>query len=213
MDFKEIYLFENLKGVQLKRLQEISRIRRHKRGEIIFFEGEQPGELNILTDGVVKVYKSDPKGHEVVINYFYPVTLIAELANLEHIPYPASAVFETDGAVICVDYHLFEKEFLKNPDISFLIIKSLTRKLRNLDTVISQNLTMDATSRVAKLIDDNGNLFAQLKQNKIAAILNITPETMSRVMKKLKESGIIEYEEKRLKITDPEGLKELYEFG
>jgi CRP/FNR family transcriptional regulator len=211
MNFKEIYLFENLKGAQLKRLQEISRIRKHKRGEIIFFEGDRPRELNILTDGAVKVYKSDPKGKEVVINYFYPVTLVAELANLERIPYPASAVFETDGAVISVDYHLFEEEFLKNPDISFLIIKSLTRKLRNLDTVISQNLTMDATSRVAKLIDDNGNLFAHLKQNKIAAILNITPETMSRVMKKLKESGIIEYEEKRLKITDPEGLKELYE--
>ena len=211
MNFRNIYIFENLDNGDIERLKKMSRVKQYRKGEIIFFEGDKPENLIILIDGILKVYKSDPKGNEIILHYFYPIALIAELANLEHIAYPASAVFETEGKVIAIDYEVFEREFLKNPNISFSIIKSLTKKLRTLDNVISQNLTMDSTARVAKFICENKRLFAQLKQNKIAAILNITPETMSRCMKKFKELDMISYEEKRLKIIDGEGLKELYQ--
>ncbi|MBE9504999.1 MAG: Crp/Fnr family transcriptional regulator [Proteobacteria bacterium] len=211
MPFRDIYIFEHLDTGQLKRLKEISHVKEYKKGDTIFFEGDQPEKLIILTDGILKVYKTDPRGNEIILSYFYPTALIAELANLEHIAYPASAVFETDGKAISIDYKIFEKEFLKNPDISFSIIKSLTKKLRTLDNVISQNLTMDSTSRVAKFIYESEHLFAQLKQNKIAAILNITPETMSRVMKKLKGEGVIDYAGKKLTVMDREGLKDCFE--
>lgn len=211
MNFRSIYIFENLDDRQIARLEEISQIRTYKKGEIIFFEGDKAEKLIVLTDGILKVYKSDPRGNDVILHYFYPISLIAELANLEHIAYPASATFETDSQVIAIDYEAFEKEFLKNPDISFSIIKSLAKKLRNLDNVISQNLTMDSTARVAKFIYENEALFEQLRQNKIAAILNITPETMSRVMKKFKGLKIISYEGKQLEVLDREGLKDLYE--
>jgi len=211
MPFRDIYIFEHLEADQLKRLEEISRTKRFRKGDTIFFEGDKAEKLIILTDGVLKVYKTDPRGNEIILSYFYPTSLIAELTNLEHIAYPASAVFETDGETISIDYKIFEKEFLKNPEISFSIIKSLTKKLRALDKVISRNLTMDATSRVAKFIFENEHLFAQLKQNKIAAILNITPETMSRVMKKLKEEGIIDYAGKKLTVIDRDRLDDSFE--
>lgn len=211
MPFKDIYIFEHLETDQLKRLKEISHIKGYKKGDTVFFEGDKPEKLIILIDGVLKVYKTDPRGNEIILSYFYPTSLIAELANLEHIAYPATAVFETDGKALSVDYKIFEKEFLKNPEISFSIIRSLTKKLMRLDKVISQNLTMDSTSRVAKFISENEHLFAQLKQNKIAAILNITPETMSRVMKRLKEEGLIDYTGKKLTVIDREGLKECFD--
>ena len=211
MDFRGIYIFENLDDRQIERLQMISQTKKYKKGETVFFEGDKTEKLNILTDGILKVFKSDPRGNEVILSYFYPISLIAELANLEHIVYPASAIFETDGQIISIDYDTFEREFLKNPDISFSIIKSLAKKLRTLDKVISQNLTMDSTSRVAKFIYENGALFDQLKQNKIAAVLNITPETMSRVMKKIKGLKLIGYEGKKLEILDRDGLRDLYE--
>ena len=126
MPFQDIYIFENLDKKQINRLKEISQTRDYNKGETIFFEGDEPEKLIILIDGILKVFKSDPKGNEIILSYFYPTSLIAELANLDHIPYPASAVFETDGKAITVNYQIFEKEFLRNPDISFSIIKSVS---------------------------------------------------------------------------------------
>jgi len=210
-NFRGIYFFENLTEKQIERLGQISVSKKYKKGNILFFQGDKAVGLHILTEGALKVYKTDLRGNEVVMNYFYPVNLIAELASLDHITYPATALFETDGSVITVDYKIFEEEFLKNPDISFSIIKSLTKKLRYLDSVISHNLTMDSSGRVAKFIYENEPLFLQLKQNKIASILNITPETMSRVIRKLKGCNIIEIKGRKITVTNREALRDYWE--
>lgn len=192
---------------QLEKLGRISNHKEFKKDNILFLEGERSERLHILTKGILKVYKCDKAGNEIVLNLFYPTTLIAEIACLEHMPYPATAVFETDGKVISIDFKVFEKEFLMNPEISLLIIKSLTHKIKALDKVITHNLTMDASARVAKFIYENGDLFMKLKQNKIAALLNITPETMSRTMKKFKDKNIVNIKNGLL---DREQLKELF---
>lgn len=209
-DLKDFYLFEGLGAEHLERLKEISSFKDYGKGQVLFFEGEAAESLNILVDGVLKVYKTDPKGNEVVLNHFHPVALIAELANLERMPLPATAVFETDATVLRIEYEAFEREFLKDPEISFSMIKSLTRKLKALNTVISQNLTMTSTSKVARFIYDNEGVFAELKQHKIASILNITPETMCRALKRLKDDNVIGKPGGRFKVVDRERLREFF---
>lgn len=207
MELEKIYLFKDLSRHQLDMLAKISRPKEFKKGNFLFLEGESPDRLNILVKGVLKVYKSDKAGNEIVLNLFYPSTLIAEIACLEHMAYPATAVFETDGMVISIDYKAFESDFLMNPEISISIIKSLTHKIKALDKVITHNLTMDSTARVAKFIYENEDLFMTLKRGKIAVLLNIAPETMSRTMKKLKDFGIVDAKAGNI---DRERLKELF---
>lgn len=210
MDFKDIYLFENLNDQQILRLKQLSSVKEFKKDNMLFFEGDIPKNLYILIEGVLRVFKSDFKGNEVVLKYFHPVSLIAELANLDHIPYPASAVFEEDGKVLVVNFKIFEQEFFKNHDVLLSIIKSLTKKLKGLEEVIARGLTMDSTSRVAKFIYENENLFLELRQNKISGILNITPETMSRVLKKFKDSGIIESRDRKFRVIDKKKLEDFF---
>lgn len=206
-NLKEFFLFTDLKDNELQRLKEISTKESFKKGNILFFEGDEPKYLYILTKGVLKIFKSDKKGTMIILHYFYENSLVAELANLENIPYPATAEFESDGEVLKIEYKSFEKEFLYNPSISFKIIKSLSKKIKNLEDVINRNLTMDSTTRVAKFIYDNEELFTTLKNNKIASILNITPETLSRVVRKFKDSTILD---ENLTLIDKDKLKEFF---
>jgi CRP/FNR family transcriptional regulator len=67
---------------------------------------------------------------------------------------------------------------------------------------------MDSTARVAKFIYENGELFLKLKQNKVAALLNIAPETMSRTMRKFKEKGIVNLKDG---VMDRDKLKALFD--
>ena len=45
--------------------------------------------------------------------------------------------------------------------------------------------------KIAKFLKEHEDLFFKLNKNKIASILNITPETFSRTLKELKKEGLI----------------------
>jgi len=208
---RELYLFSSLNNKEINELLQLSMLKEFKKGSILFFEGEKPKSLAILIDGILKIYKTDQKGNKVVLHRFYPVDIVAELVNLEHMSYPATAEFETDGKVLMINYGAFEDKFLKNPDVSFALIKSLSKKIKYLEKVISTNLTLDSTARVAKFICELGTDRVKLKKNVIASELNITPETLSRILKKFSTLQFIKKEKDEIVILDKTSLMVFYQ--
>ena len=204
---RNISCFSKLTDAQLEKLKKISVIKKYKAKEILFYEGDEPTYLYVLLQGTLKVYKTNHKGQQIFLHQFYPGGLVAELANFENIPYPATAEFMSDSEVLRIDYQALEKDFFKNPEISFEIIKSLIAKHKILIDVIQKEVILTADAKVAKFILDNGDLFTSLKNTQIASILNLTPETLSRTLGKFKTSGYIEQDDKhQLSILDKEAL-------
>ena len=80
-----IELFQELNQVENNRLYKISSLKEYKKGNIIFYEGDQPKKLKLLLDGIVKVYKVDSKGNEVILHFFQPQILIAQTAHMQKI--------------------------------------------------------------------------------------------------------------------------------
>jgi CRP/FNR family transcriptional regulator len=89
-------------------------------------------------------------------------------------------------------------------------MSSLIKKLQYLEQVINNNLILDTETKIAKFIYENEDLFSQLKQHHIASLLNITPETLSRKLKKFKELGIIESQGSKLIVKDKEKILEYF---
>ena len=188
-------LFESLDEETFAKLRDIAAVRRYHKGEVLFFEGDAPDQLVILTKGVLKLYKTSSSDKEIVLHHFTPVSLVAEVALLHRIPYPATATFEADGEVILIDYKAFEATFLGNPQLARLLILSLSNKVRMLESVIERGLVMDASERVLNLIRKSPEIMETMRHYEIAAILNLTPETFSRTLKKLQNEGRIVQEE------------------
>lgn len=208
MQLKNSELFEDLRESEVEALLQISREANFKKDNILFYEGDQPETLYFLMHGIVRIYKVDQKGNDVVLHFIQAPSLIAELAHMQHICYPATAVCETNCQFLAICYEEFEKEFLKNPVISFKIITSLCKKIMNLERVITRNLTMDSFARLSKFLLENESLLSSLSHRKIAAILNITPETLSRNLSFMKSKGLVEVEKRRISILDHEALKQ-----
>ena len=209
-ELRDIAFFENLSDRELKQLATISRKRKFSKGEVLFYEKEESRYLTLLTDGILKVYKTDPKNNEIVLHHFIPKSLVAEMALFEGVPYPASGAFETDGEVIEIDFIKFKENFLYSPDIAFAFFKSLTQKIKYLEDVIALNIVLDSTARVAKYICENENAL-DMKHTKLAQYLHMTPETLSRIFKKFIKLGFIEKEGSNIKIMNQEALTIIFE--
>lgn len=209
---EKLDMFKNLDKKELERLNEISIIKKYKKGEFLFMEGDEPKWLLFLLSGSVRLYKSSAKGKEIFLHQLVPLNFIAELANFENIPYPATAIFSLSGEVLKIDYAKFCVEFLTNPKISMQIIKSLSQKLKITSEILHQELVLNSEARVAKFIVENEDLFNELKHTKIASILNITPETFSRILNKFKTSNLIELSPSNTIIAKNEkNLQNIYE--
>jgi CRP/FNR family transcriptional regulator len=207
MSFEDLNYFSFLNENELQRLEEISHKKSFNKDEILFYKGEETKYLHLLIKGIVKLYRHDHKDNEVIIHNLMAPSLIAEIANYEEIPYPANCAFETNAEVLLIDYEKFKKEFLLKPQISMFFIKSLTKKIKALESFISYNVSSNSLEKIARFLYDNESILINLKQVKIAQVLNITAETFSRKVANLKKEGIIQNQKGYIKILDHEKLK------
>jgi CRP/FNR family transcriptional regulator len=210
MKLEEFWFFDSLDEKEIKELQNITIKKKYKKGKILFYAKDKPRYLYLLASGVVKLYKHDFKENEVVLHNLYAPNLIAEIANFEESPYPANCAFESDSEVYLIDYEKFKTQFLSKSEISMVFIKSLTKKIKALESFINYSITADSYTKTAKFLYENEEILKSIKQVKIASILNITPETLSRNITKLKNEKIIEKDKSCIKIIDYKKLKSAY---
>jgi len=201
--------FQNMTDKELDQLVSLSHMKSYEKGNIVFFQGDDAKHMHILLEGSIRVYKSKPSGGEVQLIRANAVDSVAELACFEKIPYPASCITTSRAQILKIPFDSFEKEFLSKPEISFGMIKSMSLKLRSLSSLIERELTLSSEQKVAKFIVENQERLESIKQVEIAIELNITPETLSRMLKKLYKQELIKSTSPLL-ISDEEGLKEIY---
>lgn len=209
MELEKFWFFDSLDENEIAELKNITIKKHYKKGEILFYIKDEPRYLYLLASGVVKLYKHDFKDNEVVLHNLCAPNLIAEIANFEESLYPANCAFESDSEVYLIDYGQFKEKFLSKSKISMIFIKSLTKKIKALENFINYSLTADSYTKIAKFLYENEAILKSIKQVKIASILNIAPETLSRNITRLKKENIIAKEDGNIKIIDKNRLKEL----
>ncbi|MCZ6174467.1 Crp/Fnr family transcriptional regulator [Campylobacter ureolyticus] len=210
---REIPIFKDLSNEELEKIENISIIKHYKKGEIFFLEGEKPLFLSILLDGKLKIYKTSPKGKEIFIHEILPINFVAELANFENITYPASSSFSKDSTILKIDYFKFEEMFLKKSQVAFTLLKSFSGKIKAMNKVIMKEIIWDSDGKVANFICENFEAFQTLKHSNMAKILNISPETFSRIITKFKKLNLLKTDENG-KIVDfnKKGLLKYFKF-
>ncbi len=207
---EEIPMFSALDETYLKELQDHTHIKHFTKNSIVFYEGDESEYLQILLEGSVKLYKTTPKGTQIQINRLTAPALIGEYACFEHQPFPASCEFVTEGVMGLLPFKIVYKH-LNNPDFSLEIIKSLTGKVGLLSALVHKETVLSSEAKVADLMTQQLALFHRLKNNEIASILNLTPETFSRIMTKFKKEGIIIVEKGTVMILNEEALYNIVE--
>jgi len=209
-ELKDVSLFCGLDDVKLQLLQSQLLIKHYKKNSIVFYEDDESEYLHILLDGEVRLFKTSPQGKQVHIHNFQAPETIALFAAFERIPFPASCEFFTDGVLGLLPLKSLYN-CLRDIDFSLAFISSLSKRIRLLSTLLHKETIFSSEAKIADLIYNNPKLFQHFKNNQIASILNITPETLSRILTKLKKENIITIEEHIVTILNPKALLSIIE--
>jgi len=208
---REVQLFSRLSEAHLAEIRDHAVVRSYSKESIVFYEGDRGEYLYVVVEGTVKLYKTSPKGTQIQINRFDAPAVVGEYACFERMPFPATCEFVTDGKVAMIPYEFIYKN-LSHEDFSLEIIKSLTSKIMVLSALIHKETIFSSEAKVAKMLLENSEIFTTLKYNEVASILNLTPETLSRIFKKMKKEGIIEVNRSHhVSVVDPEALEMVIE--
>lgn len=188
-----IEFFTHLSSHQCAQLEKIGIFRHYDKGEIIFYEGDVSKYFHFLIEGEVSIFKSNTSNETMLIHRFRAPSLIAEVASLKQIPYPASCEALQTSVILKISRDPFLDLIQNDPSFSIAIISSLTQKISALELALQRHSAPNALVKVTRLIRDDSDIFNRLKGIEIAQLLGITPETLSRMLKKLKSEGIISF--------------------
>ncbi|NPA58105.1 MAG: Crp/Fnr family transcriptional regulator [Aquificae bacterium] len=185
-------IFRSATPEDVEALKKISINEERKKGDILFFEGSEPQYLYYLKNGVVKVYKTTlNQGKDITLNYILPRSFVGEFAVIKGVEYPFSAEMETDGEVIKFRSKEFMALLRKRINLANEFMEYMADKIQKNYEYCENLMEKNVRKKIAKFLKEHEDLFFRLNKNKIASILNITPETFSRTLKEMKKEGLI----------------------
>ncbi|RMG38429.1 MAG: Crp/Fnr family transcriptional regulator [Gammaproteobacteria bacterium] len=207
-------LFAALSDAQLDRITRHARRISLQSGESLFEQGEAADRFYLVISGQIKLYRLSPNGNEKVVEIVTPGCTFAEaLMFLQRPTYPVGAEALTAAEVISIDARDFTKMLRESTDTCFLLLGDLSQRLRGLLREIDELSLYSATCRVAGYLleagpDDANEFELPVAKQILASRLSVKPETFSRILKNLNESGVVTIKNSRVQIHDRERLRE-----
>jgi CRP/FNR family transcriptional regulator len=200
---RELPHFRGLAPDLLDAIAAGSRVRRFDAGAVVFVEREPCKAFFAVLAGSVKLYRSQPDGREQVVNHLHVGATFAEAALMSFGHYPVGAVaLETPTELLEVGGTPLLRLLREDARLAPAMISSLSVRLVSLVERVEELSTIQAGERLARWLlrqparDARGALEIELGMAKkeLAAHLAMTPETLSRLLRRWQEEGWLESE-------------------
>jgi CRP-like cAMP-binding protein len=211
-------LFAALDPPTLEAIAAGSRVRRLAADESVIREGETVRAFFVVVAGAVRIFRVSPDGREQVLQRLRPGQTFAEAAVLTMKRYPASAVATEDGTeVLEVGAETFLRQFEGDGRVAKAMVASLSTWLLRLVGKVEELTVLSAGARLARYLLDlpstttaeGASIELPLAKRELAASLGITPETLSRLLRKWQDREVVKSEGSTIVVLDADVLMAL----
>lgn len=200
-------IFQNLLEEQLQALANIAIPQTYKKGETLFWEGDEGTGFFIIKSGRIKVFKVAGNGKEQILHIFGAEEHFAEVPAFDGGKFPASAAAIENSEVVFIPRTAFLLVLQQHPTLATAMLSTFARHLRRLahlvDTLSFQEVPERLLNYLIMLSDRNGKadvVELDLPKGQLAALLGTIPETLSRAFYKLSQEGMIEINGNKIKL-------------
>ncbi len=192
-----------------RNLREIATEKTYRKGEMIFYEGDESLGFYLLISGLIKIYKVSADGKEQILQFIRPNETFGEVVVFSGKSFPANAEAARDSQVLLFPKKGFLDFIRRNPNVALTMLAILAERLRRF-TVQVENLSLkEVPGRLASYFlylsrqeGQGDNFTLEISKGQLASLLGTIPETLSRILARMKDHGIIEVEGNHIRLLD-----------
>jgi CRP/FNR family cyclic AMP-dependent transcriptional regulator len=205
---------------ELSLLLSVSTLKVYRDGEMIYIQGESSRCFYFVRSGRVKVSILKEDGLEKILAIQEKNTFFGESAAFDRHPYfaTATAIEESEINVIPVEHA--ESLIMAHPEVAFLVIRRIIRKLRLLGFQVEDSAFLDAQRRIAhilvKLLAEVGEpgpdgtvIERGITHEDLANITGLSRVRVTTILNNLERAGIITKRRMALTVIDQGKLQSL----
>ena len=206
------HLFSALSEIQLERIRRHCHITDMVEGESLFFQGDNATSFYLVLSGRIKLYRVSPEGKEKVVEIMETGATFAEaLMFMDEPHYPVTATALAPSRVIVINGREFKAMLRESVDSCFLLMGSMSFRLRGLIREIDAlSLDTGTVRTIAYLLHqapaDADSFELKVAKSVIASRLSVKPETFSRILKNLHERDILSIDGRNVTIHDRDAM-------
>lgn len=212
--------FSSLTENQVQKLSQITTQKHFKKGDSVFFEGDEGDGFYIVIEGNIKIFKLSVEGKEHILHFFGPGEPIGEVPVFSGQQFPANAVAIESSHLLFFPRPSFIDLISKNPSLSLKMLAMLSRRLREF-TIQIENLSLkEVPARLAAYLmllskeqETGEKIKLNISKGQLASLLGTIPETLSRIFSKMDSLGYINVNGRDIELLNPEGLEDLSQHG
>lgn len=198
-------------------------IKRYKKNQVIYAEGETPSHLLCLLEGKVKIYRDGVGGRSQIMRVIKPVEYFAYRAYFAEESFvTAAAAFEA-STVCAIPMDIITRLLEENNKLGMFFIKLLA-----IDLGISDERTVNLTQkhirgRLAEsliflketygLEEDGATISIFLSREDLANLSNMTTSNAIRTLSNFASEKLIAIDGRKIKIMNEDELKRISRIG
>ncbi|HHN66124.1 MAG TPA: Crp/Fnr family transcriptional regulator [Nitrospirae bacterium] len=215
---RQIEIFSPLTDEELEQVIHMFTIRSFKKNEIILYEEDTNEYMYAILTGRVKVFKTTPDGKEIILAVHGTGEFFGEISLIDGNTEPATVMAMEDSVISLISRKNFYTLMLKNEKIVQNLLLIMCQRFRDAWKKIQVLNFNNASQRIKILfmtlseqhgrrVEDGIMLDLKLTHQEIADMAGLSRETVTRVLDRWREEGLIKIiRRKHIKLL-PEFLK------
>lgn len=206
--------FRDLQAATLRKLSVGARQITVRRDEAVFARGDAADALYVVVNGQVKIYLSQANRAEKVVALVEHGESFGIAALWLGLPHPAHAVAKSDSHLLLLDRQTLMSQARQEPLLAERLLTDLSHRvmdlMRDLETCTPRSSLQRVSCFLLQQCPEAGiggyDILLPSTKRDIAAKLNLTQETLSRMFQFLSKEGAIEVQGRLIRVLDSQKL-------
>jgi CRP/FNR family transcriptional regulator, cyclic AMP receptor protein len=182
------------------------------RGDVLFYEGDAPDALYLVTRGRIAIINTNPiDQRESVVALMEDGDLFGELGMLDDGVRSAMARALEPSAVFEIPYEPVLQMFRDHPELLWNVTRLLAGRLRAMDEALADSVFLDVTGRTAKrileLAEGADEFTLPVTQEELAGMVGASRERVNKAIASFIRLGWIDQHDRKYRILKRERLE------
>jgi CRP/FNR family transcriptional regulator len=178
-------------------VSQFGQLKKFPSGSVILQEDSYIKAIPLVLKGSLKVMRTDPQGHEILLYYITPgeSCIMSFLGGIHNETSKLKAVAEEDCEILFIPVEKASEWIKKFPEWSDFIFKLYHKRFEELLTAVNAIAFQKLDSRLLQLLKQKAELYKSkeisITHQQLADELGTAREAVSRVIKQMENEGLV----------------------